>query len=160
MNAKISSDTAKSSKPGEGEKTKKKPRGKPFKKNDPLTGEIDERINRQGVRKFDEVRHVVLQLLNEKIEVGPEGKKQIMSQFEFVMRNWILSGDFQKQNRALEYGVGKVPDEVKHSFDLDQFIMDNIDIFTDGQLQRIRAGESPLAILAELIRDNVAHKTK
>lgn len=160
MSQKISSDPAKSSKPvdGDGEGAKKKPRGKPFKKNNPQTGEIDERINRQGVRKFDELRHITLRLLNENITVGSEEKKLLMSQVEFVLRNWILSNDFQKQARALEYGFGKVPDEVKHSFDLDQFIMDNIDIFTDGQLVRIRGGESPLAILAELIRDNVAKK--
>lgn len=136
----------------------KPPKGKPFEKNDPVTGKKDPRINREGIRKFDDIRQLALRLLEEKVSVANKDTKELMTQAEFVLRGWILSGDFQKQNRALELGVGKVPDEVKHSFDIDQFIMENIDIFTDGQLMRIRAGESPLAILAELIRDNVKSK--
>jgi len=145
------------------EKKVKKPRGKgvPFKKNNPATGEIDERINRSGVRKFDELRHLTQRLLNELTEVKTGDKQTAMRQLEFMMRTWILSGDFQKQARAVEIGYGKVPDEVNlHTFDVEDFIKTNIGLFTDGQLTRMNAGEDPLKILSELLQDLQEMKKK
>jgi len=145
------------------EKKVKKPRGKgvPFKKNNPETGEIDERINRSGVRKFDELRHLTQRLLNELTEVKTGDIKIAMRQLEFMMRTWILSGDFQKQARAVEIGYGKVPDEVNlHTFDVEDFIKTNIGLFTDGQLTRMNAGEDPLKILSELLQDLQETKKK
>ena len=145
------------------EKKVKKPRGKgvPFKKNNPETGEIDERINRTGVRKFDELRHLTQRLLNELTEVKTGDKQTAMRQLEFMMRTWILSGDFQKQARAVEIGYGKVPDEVNmHTFDIDEFIRSTIDLYTDGQLMRINAGEDKLSIVSEVLHDLKAQQGK
>lgn len=155
MATKVSSDSAKNTK-----KSKKKPRGKPFQANDPETGKIDERINRVGVRKFDELRHLTQRLLNENTVVGMGDKQQTMRQIELLLRQWIVSMDYQKQSRAVEYGFGKVPDELISHSEFDEFVLMNLDLFTDGQLARIKSGEDKRIIVAELLRETLQAKRK
>ncbi len=146
-----------------GKTSEKKPRGKgvPFRKNNPETGEIDERINRSGIRKYDDLKHIMQANWNETIEV-PTGEKDAKGKpktktktlAEVVGREWIISGDYQKQNKAYEIAYGKVPDEtIVHTFDVDKFLEQNIDLFTDGQLRRLKDGEDAMGIIAELLRD-------
>lgn len=144
---------------------KKRPRGKgkPFKSRDPVTGEIDPRINTKGrPRGFDELRKMTIDIFNEEIKLKLADNKEVaMSQIEAMLREWIYSRDYQKQNRAAEIGFGKVPDEMNvNTFDIKRFIQENIEVFTDGQLTRLRAGESGESILAEVIRDVMQAKTK
>lgn len=143
----------------------KKPRGVGvrFKPNDPATGFIDERINRTGQNaKFTEVRHLAQRLFDEMktvdvtVHIGAKETKAsvTMSRLEEMLRDWIDSHDYQKQSRALEYAVGKVPDQLQiQNSEVEEFVKSNIDIFTDGQIDRLRAGENPLSILAEIMRE-------
>lgn len=143
----------------------KKPRGEGvrFKPNDPATGFKDERINRTGQNaKFTEVRHLTQRLFDEMTQVNIKvaiGKKEMdatvtMTRLEDMIRDWIASKDFQKQNRALEYAVGKVPDQLQiQNSELEDFVKANIDLFTDGQIDRLRTGENPLGIVAEILRE-------
>lgn len=134
-----------------------------FKPNDPETGFRDPRINRTGQNaKFTEVRHMAQKLFDEttKAEVTVNvGEKKIdttvtMTRLENMLREWISSHDFQKQNRALEYAAGKVPDRLQvENSETEEFVKQNIDLFTDGQIDRLRAGESPLLIIAEILRE-------
>ena len=79
------------------------PNSKPFVKGDP-------RINRGGRPKsFDAARALVLQLGNEVLE-GKDGAK--FTRFQLIIRDWLASGNFQKQKAALELAFGKVPDKV------------------------------------------------
>lgn len=126
-----------------------------FKKNDPETGFVDERINRSGQnRKFTEFHRILDRLFNEKLEVKSGGVKTgEMSVLETMTRDWIASRDFNKQNKALEYYVGKVADELTVHSDIDDFIKNNISIFTDGQLSRLAAGENPMSVLGEVLQE-------
>ena len=137
------------------QESKKRGPGKPFQKNDPITGEVDPRINRDGAaRRFDQLRELVLNILNEDLELKKDGAViGKMKQVESVIRQWILSGDGFKQNRAIEIGYGKVPDEIKYSFDMEGFIRNNISVFTDGQLSRMAKGEDPMIVLSEVLQD-------
>ena len=143
-----------------GNSKKKKPRGSPFKKKDPVTGEIDPRINTNGrPRVFDELRKMVLDIFGEEIEVTVAKKKVKMPQIESMLRNWVTSQDYSKQAKALEYGFGKVPDEsINYNFDIDEFIKQNLDLFTDGQIARLKAGENKAMIVAELMRETIQAK--
>lgn len=152
-------------------KGKERGPGKRFQKNDPTTGFIDERINRTGQNaKFTEVRRMMNRILDERlpkyqngqIVMKKDGKtpEEGYSMLEAMLRDWIASRDYQKQAKALEIGIGKVPDELHVTGDMEEFVKQNMDIFTDGQLQRISTGENPLYILAELIRDNVKKNNK
>lgn len=38
---------------------------------------------------------------------------------------------------------------------IEQFVVNNLNIFTDGQLQRMHSGENPLDVLGELLRENI-----
>ena len=141
----------------------KKPRGKgkPFEKNNPKTGEKDLRINRKGpTRKFDALREMVLDVLTEELELKNReaGTSQKITQLEVMIRDWIQSRDFNKQSKALEYGFGKVPDEIKHHFDEDEFIKRHIDKFTDGELQRVQAGENGMDILLSKLETQLTRK--
>jgi len=68
-NKKIPSNTAeKQRKPAS---PRKMPKGKPFKGNDPVTGEKDERINRKGRPKsFDQLRALGQQLAEETFTIA------------------------------------------------------------------------------------------
>lgn len=71
----------------------------------------DSRINRGGRPKsFDAARALVLQLGNEVLE-GKDGAK--FTRFQLIIRDWLASGNFQKQKAALELAFGKVPDKVE-----------------------------------------------
>lgn len=142
------------------ETKKKKPRGKgkPFQKG------FDPRRNLDGPpRKFDELREMVLNLFSETAEVKNDKGQTVgeITRLEAMFRRWLGSEDFYKQNKVVEIGYGKVPDELNvNTFDVNRFIQDNIELFTDGQLQRLRAGESGEVILAEVIRDVMQAKKK
>jgi len=132
-----------------------------FKKRDPKTGEIDPRINTKGrPRKFDALREMVLDVLTEELELTNRaaGTSQKITQLEFMIREWVLSRDFNKQSKALEYGFGKVPDEIKHHFDEDEFIKRHIDKFTDGELQRVQQGENGMDILLSKLETQLTRK--
>jgi len=152
-------------------KPKGKPRGpgKKFRKNDPVTGEKDERINRTGQNaKFTFVRQMANRLFEERLPKVADGRIVLdkkgaailsdMIALEAMLREWITSRDYQKQNKALELAVGKVPDELHVTGDIENFIKSNLDLFTDGQLQRLQAGENPLDVLAEVLRDALKSK--
>jgi hypothetical protein len=75
-------------------KPRKMPKGKQFVKNDPITGEKDERINRKGRPKsFDQLRALGQQLAEEisvnagKPLLAPDG--QPMTQVEAIMRQMM-----------------------------------------------------------------------
>jgi len=91
-NKKIPSNTAeKQRKPAS---PRKMPKGKPFKGNDPVTGEKDERINRKGRPKsFDQLRALGQQLAEETFTIAgrpvPAPDGQPMTQVEAIMRQMM-----------------------------------------------------------------------
>jgi len=135
--------------------------GKPFKKNDPVTGEKDPRINREGKPQiFPELRKMVIGIFHERLMTkdpkDPDGKKFIESertQLEAMLRMWLLSQDYNKQNRLLEYGFGKVPDEIRQRTDEEEFVNRYIHVFTDGELERIKNGENGFEILLSKLEE-------
>lgn len=77
---------------------------KPFKKDNPETGEKDERINRQGrARSFDELRALFQEIANEEIVDGGKKKTRVRKIGETLAKNQKSMKDF------LEFGYGKVP---------------------------------------------------
>lgn len=83
---------------------KQKANLKPFKKNNPETGEKDERINRQGrAKSFDELRALFQEIANEEVIEGKEKKTRLRKIGETLARSQKSMKDF------LEFGYGKVP---------------------------------------------------
>lgn len=77
---------------------------RPFKKDNPETGEKDERINRQGrARSFDELRALFQEIANEEVVEGKQKKTRLRKIGETLARNQKSMKDF------LEFGYGKVP---------------------------------------------------
>lgn len=127
-----------------------------FKPNDPETGYIDPRINRTGQnRKFTEFHHMLDRIFSERLEIKREGVKvREISVLENMARMWLLSQDYNKQNKLLEYLVGKVPDVLDvQSGEAESFIKSNLDLLADGQIERLRKGENASVILSELLLD-------
>ena len=82
--------------------------GKPFVKGDP-------RINRNGrPRTFDALQKLTIELAHE-VATTKDGAPVVRNEHkvtvvEAVLRQWLQSGNFQKQKAALEIAFGKVPD--------------------------------------------------
>lgn len=152
-------EKAKTSKAGK-TRQKRKPNKGSFKANNPLTGERDERINRTGQnRKFTELHRMIDRLFAEKFPLKRDGQVVgEMSALETLMRQWLLSGEFQKQSKMLEYWAGKVPDELMLNSEADSIIKENLDLLTDGQIDRLTKGESSKVILIELLSEVKALK--
>lgn len=73
---------------------------KPFKPNNPETGEKDERINREGrASNFDQLRAVFQAIANE--QIGDKTRLQIIGE--------ALSKDKRLMKEFLEFSYGKVP---------------------------------------------------
>lgn len=126
-----------------------------FKPNDPETGFKDGRINRTGQnRKFTEVRHLMQDLFDEKTEVTLNKKQKKLKQLEIMLRDWLMSRDFQKQNKAYEIAFGKIPEEINvNSSNIEDFLLSHLSMLTDGQIDRLKKGENGLVIIGELIED-------
>ncbi|MBP6177964.1 MAG: hypothetical protein KA480_06540 [Anaerolineales bacterium] len=119
----------------------KRGKGKPFTKG-------DSRINRCGAPKGSgEVRKLFRDLLCE--ETAVKGNK--MSRIEALGRQWIDSGDYSKQARAIELGYGRIRD-VGVSFDIENFLKQNMDLLVEGQLSRLADGGDPIEVFTELLR--------
>jgi hypothetical protein len=84
----------------------------------------------------------------------------VKSRIEAMLRDWLDSQDYNKQKAAVEYGYGKVPDETRNLSVIDDFILENIDLFTDGQIIRIQQGEDKSKIVAEVLRDSIKNLKK
>ena len=124
-----------------------------FKPNDPETGFQDQRINRSGQnRKFTEVRHLMQGLFDEKTDVTLNRKQKKLKLLEIMLRDWLMSRDFQKQNKAYEIAYGKIPEEINvNSNGIEDFLRSHLSMLTDGQIDRLKNGESSLVIVGELI---------
>lgn len=127
-----------------------------FKPNDPETGFRDERINRTGQhRKFTEFHHLLDRIFSEKLDVKRDGEKiGEMPVLENMVRLWLVSQDYNKQNKLLEYFIGKVPDVIDvRSGEVEAFVKSNLHLLTDGQIERLRSGENIWEILSDLLKD-------
>jgi hypothetical protein len=83
--------------------------GKPFTKGDP-------RINRKGRPKsFDELRELARQIAQEP-HPSDLAKAHGWTRIEVLLRDWVSSGNKQKQQAFVETAYGKVPDELKLDF--------------------------------------------
>lgn len=138
--------------------------GKPFKPNDPTTGEKDPRINRLGApRTFLEAREEALAVINGERKVRDEDGNIVETKHDrlrILFERWYASNDFQRERELLQYGYGKIPDEVRHRTDEDEFVAKYISVFTDGELERIRGGESGFDILVSKLESQFGNKNR
>lgn len=130
-------------------KPKRQPNKGAFKKNDPLTGEKDERINRGGrpplEAGFDSLRKLALSIATEtavdrygKPVTAPDGKAMTIG--ETILR--LMAQDPKRQQSFLEISHGK-PAEIIHA------LIQNIDLslLTEEQLTRVANGEDIVTVL-------------
>lgn len=127
-----------------GEPKKKAPRGKPFVAKEQNGGELDPRINTTGRPvHFDALRFMALGIATElaidragQPLPAPDGHKMTVA--EVILRS--MAQDPDRQEKFLQIGYGKVPD---------QMVLSNVDFskLTDEQLRRIQAGENVIDVL-------------
>ncbi|MFA5416942.1 MAG: hypothetical protein WC341_00650 [Bacteroidales bacterium] len=105
--------------------------GVPFEKG-------DKRINRRGRPKtFEALRKTAIKMLNESIK-SSDGKIDI-SHLELILKDWLNSQNFQKQQAIIHTAYGKVPDSVQMTVDLKAL--------SDAQLRRLAKGEDIISVL-------------
>lgn len=132
---------------------KGRPRGKPF-----AEGE-DERRNVKGSRPRSAVlyRNMILDILAEDLDVTNPltGKSETVSTAYQMARRMILGKVSGDHTEILNRGFGKVIDETRNVSEIDDFILANIDLFTDAQILRMQKGESRMLVLGEVLRSAV-----
>lgn len=75
-----------------------------------------EHINRYGTPSdVTTLKKMILQMGNEAIELEDPKTKQrvILTRFERILFDWFNSQSFDKQQAIMQYGIGKIRDEVK-----------------------------------------------
>ena len=128
-----------------------KPRGKPFEKG------FDERRNIKGSKPQTAtlLKQMIMDMAGEEMEyLDPyTGKTEKVSAIYFMLRRMMLGKASADHTELLNRGFGKVADETRNLSEIDDFILNNMDLFTDGQILRIQQGEDKSAIVAEVMRD-------
>ena len=86
---------------------------KPFVKGDPRAWRLGRPKNMDGVKELAQA------LVHEEV-LNKDGKPEIIAGhkatvLEVVLRQWIKSNDFRKQQAALEFAFGKVSTPIEHS---------------------------------------------
>ena len=129
---------------------KPKPRGKPFAPG------VDERRNVKGSkpRTLALLREMILDMAGEEIKLTDplSNKEETVTSIYYMLRMMMLGKAPADHNDILVYGFGKIADEVRNSAMLDEFIIKNLDLFTDGQIIRMKQGEDKMGIVAEVLR--------
>jgi hypothetical protein len=98
--------------------SQKKPRGKgkPFKRNDPLTGEKDERINRDGALKPRSVRDLeklLDEIFDEELTVtSNDGKPEKMTELKALLKRMLRSKNIGGGIHVLDRRFGKVAEKL------------------------------------------------
>lgn len=140
--------------------------GKGFMPNNPITGEKDPKINRRGRPTKDQIGERELWQNTFAEYLYDDQGKVIMddvsgkplTRLQARIRVATSSRNPSEFENALNRAYGKITEETRSLSVIDDFILNNIDLFTDGQIQRIQSGEDKAAIVAELMRDTIKNK--
>jgi hypothetical protein len=130
---------------------KKPPKEYQWKKGqsgNPLGAKIRPRAKRELDALLDKI-------FDEELSVKLKGKDAEITELEAGLRRVIRDKNINGLLELLARRFGKVPDENRNLSIIDDFILENIDLFTDGQIQRIQHGEDKSAVVAEVMRDAV-----
>lgn len=119
------------------ENSGKRASGRPFTKG-------DARINRRGRPKTaDALRKMIIKIMNEEVSGATPQGTVTMTRVELMLRDWISSRNFQKQNEVMNRGYGKVKDENEVLMHLD------LSTLSTAQLERLARGEDLISVLTK-----------
>ena len=98
---------------------------------------------------------MILDVLAEQNEIPDPltGERVKQTQAYTMVRRMILGKNQGDHSEIFNRAFGKVQDETRNLSEIDEFILNNMDLFTDGQIERIKKGENKAAILSEVLRD-------
>ena len=121
--------------------------GRPFVKGDPRI------YHERGPKHFNALRKLALEIANDVVKKD-NGKAVVLNGHqvevvEAILRAWAGSHDYQKQNKFIEIGYGKVPDELIITTQDWEKIIDLLPIeFTE----RIANGEPVIEVLVAFLQ--------
>jgi hypothetical protein len=78
----------------------------------------------------------------------------------YMLRRMALGKAPADHAQLLDRGYGPVAQIIRNQSELDQFYVNNTELFTDGQLDRVGNGESTQVVIAELLKEFLASKKK
>lgn len=114
------------------------PVGRRFTKNNPETGERDERINRKGrPRTSDALKEMILDIFEREGQNATTGEKVTI--LEHMLTKMAVDGTPPDRSELLNRGFGKVPDAIVFSLDDVRKI---IDYLPDDMLDRLAKGDA------------------
>ena len=135
---------------------KPKPRGKPLAKG------YDPRRNVKGGRPRTAtlLAELVLDILAEEIDASHPITEKIekATQITHMLRRMVFSPNAADHSEVLSRGFGTLVTQSREISDVENFILSNLDLFTQGQIDRLAAGESKMGILSEVLRSMTKKK--
>jgi hypothetical protein len=105
---------------------------------------------------------MVLDMFGEIIEAPDPtrpGVKEKVSTLYYMMRRMALGKAPADHTELLGRGFGPLAQVTRTESELDEFFQTNYKLFTKGQLERVRDGESAGVVIAELLAE-VLERTK
>lgn len=138
-------------------KGKARGKGKPFAKGpDPRRN-----LKGSGPRTATLLREFVLDVFGEIIEAPDPtnpGVKEKVSTLYYMLRRMALGKAPADHTELLGRGYGPLAQVTRTESELDEFFKTNYKLFTRGQLERVRDGESAGVVIAELLNEVLAIK--
>jgi hypothetical protein len=139
----------------------KKPRGK----GKPFVEGYDPRRNVKGARPHNAklLEQMIGDIFAEEFEAPDPtkgGTLEKVNHLYYMLRRMMLSKAPADHVEILNRKFGTVAQTTRNASEIDEFVLENYELFTPGQVDRMIAGEDRRAVFAEMLKDLVKQKKK
>jgi hypothetical protein len=133
-----------------------KPRGK----GKPFVEGYDPRRNVKGARPHNAklLEQMIGDLFAEEFKAPDptnSGNVEKVNQLYYMLRRMALSKAPADHTELLNRRFGTVAQTTRNQSEIDEFVLENYQLFTEGQTDRMIAGEDRREIFAEMLKDTI-----
>jgi hypothetical protein len=116
-----------------------------------------------GPRSAALLREMVLDLFAEEIEAPDPtnpGVREKVSTIYYMLRRMALGKAPADHTELLGRGYGPLASVTRNESEIEEFIVENYELFTQGQIDRMLGGEDKKVVFAEMLKEAMRLKKK